>query len=53
MYKWYYEEKKITLVEIYKITKVYYNAKDPDYKKVLKYYLPAVYKEFKNIFFKR
>ena len=52
MYKWYYREKKIILTEIYKITEVHYNTEDPDYKKVLKHYLPAIYKEFKDIFFK-
>ena len=45
--------KKITLAEIYKITKVRYNTKDLNYKKILKYRLPAAYKEFKNIFFKK
>ena len=53
MYEWYYGEKKITLAEICKITKAHYNAEDLDYEKVLKHRLPAVYKEFKNIFFKK
>ena len=53
MYEWYYREKKITLMEICKITEVRYNAEDLDYEKILKYYLPAVYREFKDVFFKR
>ena len=39
-------------MEICEIIKVRYNAEDLNYKKVLKYRLPAVYKEFKNIFLK-
>ena len=53
MYKWYYGEKKITLVEIYKIIKVRYNAENLNYKIILKYYLSAAYREFKDIFFKK
>ena len=49
-HEWYYGEEKITLTEISEITKVYYNAEDPDYKKILKYYLLGIYKEFKNVF---
>ena len=45
--------KKITLAEIFKITNVHYNIENLDYKKILKHYLPAVYKEFKDIFFKK
>ena len=52
-YKWYYREEKITLTEINKIIKTRHKAEDPDYKKVLKYRLPAAYGEFKNIFLKR
>ena len=37
-------------MEINKITKARHEAEDPDYKKVLKYYLLAAYREFKNIF---
>ena len=40
-------------MEIYNITEVYHNMESLDYKKILKYYLPAAYKEFKNIFFKK
>ena len=53
MYKWYYREKKIFLIEIYKITKARYNTEDLNYKKILKYYLPVAYKEFKDIFSKK
>ena len=53
VYKWYYKEKKIILAEINKITKACHEAEDLDYKKILKYYLPAAYKEFKDIFFKK
>ena len=52
MYEWYYREKKTTLAEICEITEVYHNTEDPDYKKVLKYYFLAIYKEFKDIFLK-
>ena len=51
VYKWHYGEKKIILTEIYKITEARYNAEDPDYEKVLKHYLPAAYREFKDVFF--
>ena len=40
-------------MEIYKIAEACHNAEDLDYKKVLKHYLPAAYKEFKDIFFKK
>ena len=53
VHKWYYGEKKIILAEIYEITKARYDAENPDYKKVLKHCLPAVYKEFKDVFSKR
>ena len=52
-YEWYYREKKITLAEICEITEVCHNAEDLNYKKVLKHYLPAAYKEFKDIFSKK
>ena len=53
VHKWYYGEEKITLTEINKIIKARYKAEDPDYKNVLKYHLPAIYKEFQDIFFKK
>ena len=40
-------------MKIYKIIKARYNMEDLNYKKILKYYLPAIYKECKNIFFKK
>ena len=52
-HEWYYGEEKITLAEISEIAEARHDAKDLDYKKVLKHYLPAVYKEFKDIFFKK
>ena len=53
MYKWYYWKEKITLIEISKIAKARHKAEDPDYKKVLKYYLPTAYRELKDIFFNK
>ena len=53
VYKWYYGEEKIILAEISEIAKARHEAEDPDYKKVLKYRLPAAYKEFKDIFYKK
>ena len=53
VYEWYYGEKKIVLMEIYKITEARYNTKDLDYEKILKYRLPAAYKEFKDIISKK
>ena len=40
-------------MEINKIVKTYYEAENPDYKKILKHCLPAAYGEFKKIFFKK
>ena len=40
-------------MEIYKITKARHNAKDLNYKKVLKYRLPVTYREFKDILSKK
>ena len=48
-HEWYYEE-KTTLIEISEIAEARHEVKDPDYKKVLKYCLPAAYKEFKDFF---
>ena len=45
--------KKITLIEIYKITEVRHNAEDLNYEKVLKHYVLIAYREFKDIFFKK
>ena len=53
VYKWYYREEKIILAEISETTKARHKAEDPDYKKVLKYCLPAAYGEFKEIFSKK
>ena len=50
MYKWYYGENKITLTEINKIAKARHKTEDLDYEKILKYYLPAAYREFKDFF---
>ena len=52
-YEWYYGEEKIILTEINKITEARHKAEDPDNEKVLKHRLPAAYKEFKDIFFKK
>ena len=40
-------------MEINNIIKVCYNTENPDYEEVLKYCLPAAYKEFKDIFLKK
>ena len=53
MYEWHYGEKKIILTEIYEIAEVRHNAEDLNYEKALKHCLPAAYKEFKDIFFKK
>ena len=50
VYKWYYREEKIILVEINGITEARYKAEDLDYKEVLKYFLLIVYGEFKDVF---
>ena len=39
-------------MEISDIAKARYNAEDLDYKEILKYRLPATYKEFKDFFSK-
>ena len=52
MYEWYYGEEKITLAEICEIIKARHDTEDLDYKKILKYCLPAAYKEFKDFFLK-
>ena len=40
-------------MSICEIAEVRYNVKDLDYEKILKYYLPATYNEFKDIFFRK
>ena len=49
-YKWYYGEEKITLAKFNEIAEARHKAEDPDYKKVLKYYLPIACGEFRDFF---
>ena len=52
-YEWWYREEKIITTKINKITEARRQAEDPDYERSLKKRLQVVYKEFKDIFFKK
>ena len=49
-HEWHYGEERTSLAEITIILKARYKKEDPEYTATLRSRLPAVYREFKNIF---
>ena len=50
VHEWYYREERISLAEITIILKARYKKEDPEYAATLRNRLPAVYREFKDVF---